>query len=111
MITGGEVVFHDGRPAEAGGLGSLAVLEAPPDVLRRLRWSEVAVVFQSAMNALNPVLTIEAQLTDVAGRPPARHGRRARRARAAELLDLVGINADRLRSYPHELPGGCASES
>jgi len=106
VITGGEVVFHDGRPPEAGGVGSLAILEAGPDVLRRLRWSEVAVVFQSAMNALNPVLSVEAQLTDVlvAHRPGM--GRRARHARAAELLDLVGINADRLRSYPHELSGG-----
>ena len=62
---------------------------------------------QSAMNALNPVLTIGAQLDRrAAGAPAARWTGRRRRDRAAELLDMVGITADRLRSYPHELSGG-----
>jgi peptide/nickel transport system ATP-binding protein len=58
------------------------------------------------MNALNPVLTIGSQLTDVlkAHRPDL--DRRARKARAGELLGLVGITADRLGSFPHELSGG-----
>ncbi len=64
------------------------------------------MVLQSAMHALNPVMSVGAQLTDVlqAHRPDL--DRAARRSRAGELLELVGIPADRLRSYPHELSGG-----
>jgi peptide/nickel transport system ATP-binding protein len=58
------------------------------------------------MNALNPVLTIGAQLTDVLqAHQPGLHAR-ARTDRAGELLRMVGITADRLGSYPHELSGG-----
>jgi peptide/nickel transport system ATP-binding protein len=61
---------------------------------------------QSAMNALNPVISIGAQLTDVLKAHEPGMDRAGRRARAAELLGLVGITADRLGSYPHELSGG-----
>jgi peptide/nickel transport system ATP-binding protein len=106
VITGGQVLFHDGRPASEGGVGSVSLLDAPPTELRRLRWSEIAIVFQSALHALNPVLTVETQLTDVLATHRRHLSRRQRVERAAELLGLVGINADRLRSYPHELSGG-----
>jgi peptide/nickel transport system ATP-binding protein len=74
--------------------------------LRAFRWSELSIVFQSAMNALNPVLNIGAQIMDVlqTHRPELRPD--ARRQRAIELLRLVGIAPDRIRSYPHELSGG-----
>ena len=100
MITGGEVLYHPepGRPVDLLGLDE-------PE-LRRLRWSQIAVVLQSAMNALNPVLSIGAQLTDVLQAHVADMDARARRDRAAELLAMVGITADRLGSYPHELSGG-----
>ena len=99
VITAGEVVFH-------GKDGDHDLLAADAEQMRRLRWSQIAVVFQSAMNALNPVLTIGSQLTDVlkAHRPDLDRGARAERAR--ELLSLVGITGDRLSSYPHELSGG-----
>jgi peptide/nickel transport system ATP-binding protein len=105
MITGGEVLYHPqpDRPVDLLGLDE-------PE-LRQLRWSQIAVVLQSAMNALNPVLSIGAQLTDVLQAHVAGMGAAARRDRAAELLDMVGITADRLRSYPHELSGGCGSAS
>jgi peptide/nickel transport system ATP-binding protein len=106
VIRGGDVTFHDARPAERGGLGSVAVLDATPEELHRLRWSEIAIVFQSAMHALNPVMNIEAQLTDTLAAHRRQLNRRARRARATELLAMVGISPDRLRSYPHELSGG-----
>ena len=71
-----------------------------------MRWREIAIVFQSAMNALNPVLRVQDQLLDaVHGAPEAVPGRR-RRSKVAELLDLVGIPRNRLRAYPHELSGG-----
>ncbi len=99
VITGGEVRFH-------GKSGDYDLLAAGAETMRELRWSQLAVVFQSAMNALNPVLTIGSQLSDVlkAHRPDL--DRRARKERAAELLALVGITADRLGSFPHELSGG-----
>jgi peptide/nickel transport system ATP-binding protein len=100
MITGGEVLYHPepGRPVD--------LLDLDEPELRRLRWSQIAVVLQSAMNALNPVLSIGAQLTDVLQAHVADMDARARRDRAAELLAMVGITADRLGSYPHELSGG-----
>ena len=70
-----------------------------------MRWREIAIVFQSAMNALNPVLNIHDQLTDVI-RAHLALSRREATEKAAGLLDLVGIPRMRLRSYPHELSGG-----
>jgi peptide/nickel transport system ATP-binding protein len=103
IITAGSVLFHPhaGRPDIA-----IDILDACPDDLRGLRWSEVAIVFQSAMNSLNPVLTVQAQLTDTLAAHQPGSSAPERRERAAELLKLVGINPDRLRSYPHELSGG-----
>ena len=100
LITGGEVRYH---PAPGQTVDLLA---ADEEQLRRLRWAHIAVVLQSAMNALNPVMRIGLQLTDVlrAHRPGMEH--EAEQARAAELLGMVGISADRLNSYPHELSGG-----
>ena len=75
-------------------------------VIGAVRWSEIAVVFQSALHALNPVLRIGKLLDDVLRAHDRSMGARARHARAVELLDLVGISPDRLRSYPHQLSGG-----
>jgi peptide/nickel transport system ATP-binding protein len=74
--------------------------------LRAFRWKEVSMVFQGAMNALNPVHRIGSQITDIFVDHRVPLTRRERRERAAELLVTVGIDADRLRSYPHELSGG-----
>ncbi|MGO9503328.1 MAG: ABC transporter ATP-binding protein [Streptosporangiaceae bacterium] len=100
IITGGSVRYHP-RPGQT--VDMLAIGEHE---LRALRWSAIAVVMQSAMNALNPVLSIGAQLTDVLRAHMPDMSKAERRARAAELLTMVGINADRLGSYPHELSGG-----
>jgi oligopeptide/dipeptide ABC transporter ATP-binding protein len=81
------------------------VLRMRPDELQRLRWREIAIVFQSAMNALNPVLNVRDQLLDVI-HAHMRMPRDEARERAASLLDLVDIPRSRLRSYPHELSGG-----
>jgi peptide/nickel transport system ATP-binding protein len=101
VITGGSVTYH-GRRIAGGGVD---VLGATAAQLRALRWREIAIVFQSAMNALNPVLRIGEQLLDaLRAHTPAPEEQL--RARAAEMLDLVGIPGARLRSYPHELSGG-----
>jgi peptide/nickel transport system ATP-binding protein len=100
MITGGQVLYHP----EPGEVRDLLAMDEPQ--LRSLRWSQIAVVLQSAMNALNPVLSIGAQLTDVLQAHEPGMDAPARQRRAAELLGMVGITPDRLSSYPHELSGG-----
>ena len=100
LITGGDVRYYTDQGH------TVDLLAAGEDELRVLRWSQISVVMQSAMNALNPVLSIGSQLTDVLKAHLPGMGRAERRTRAAELLDMVGITADRLGSYPHELSGG-----
>jgi peptide/nickel transport system ATP-binding protein len=73
--------------------------------LRRYRWRNVAMVFQSAMNALNPVMRVGDQFVD-AMKAHERTDRKRALARAGELLETVGIDPRRLRAYPHELSGG-----
>jgi peptide/nickel transport system ATP-binding protein len=101
VITGGSVTYHGRRIAG----GSFDVLGATAPQLRTLRWREIAIVFQSAMNALNPVLRIGEQLLDaLRAHTPAPEEQL--RARAIEMLELVGLPRARMRSYPHELSGG-----
>jgi oligopeptide/dipeptide ABC transporter ATP-binding protein len=73
--------------------------------LRRYRWREISIVFQGAMNALNPVRRVGDQIAEPLEErlnvPTAEARRRAR-----ELLELVGIPRARARAYPHELSGG-----
>jgi peptide/nickel transport system ATP-binding protein len=73
--------------------------------LRRFRWRHVSLVFQSAMDALNPVLRVGDQFVDMF---QAHEKIRKSDAlqRASELLELVGIDRRRVRAYPHELSGG-----
>jgi peptide/nickel transport system ATP-binding protein len=69
------------------------------------RWAEVSMVFQSAMNSLNPVIKVVDQLTDVL-MTHENIDRAQARQRAEELLNVVNIEKSRLDSYPHELSGG-----
>ena len=101
LISGGSVTYH-GRRIAGGGFD---VLAATPAQLRALRWREIAIVFQSAMNALNPVLRIGDQLHDVL-RAHLALPQEALRERIRTMIEMVGIPAARLRSYPHELSGG-----
>ena len=106
VITAGEVLFHSKPISGDGPTGTIDLLAADDDELRAIRWSEIAVVLQSSLNALNPVITIGAQFDDLL-RVHRPHLSAAQRwARSVELFDMVGINAERLRSYPHELSGG-----
>jgi peptide/nickel transport system ATP-binding protein len=100
LITGGSVVYRGRRLPQPAD-----ILQLTPEQLTSLRWREIALVFQSAMNALNPVLNVADQLEDVI-RAHLRLSRQAAAEKAAGLLDLVGIPRTRLRSYPHELSGG-----
>jgi peptide/nickel transport system ATP-binding protein len=134
MITGGEILYYprssqDERDTsrvtltrltrkgnlepKQNGNGHAEDVKQPIDLvqlspaqLRDIRWDELAIVFQSAMNALNPVMTVRAQIMDVLRTHRPHMGPDSRKQRAIELLQLVGIAPDRLRSYPHELSGG-----
>jgi peptide/nickel transport system ATP-binding protein len=112
VISAGEVLFYPGaHPGAQQGQSArtgepINLLSLSTKELRRLRWSDLAIVFQSAMNALNPVMSLGAQIDDVLlTRRPRMRGRE-RRERAHELLRLVGISPERIKSYPHELSGG-----
>lgn len=101
QVTAGRVLYHRSKSSQP-----LDVLKLSPAALRAFRWSEISVVFQSAMNALNPVLTVHAQFDDVlrVHRPTMSSKERTELARM--MLTKVGIDPDRVRSYPHELSGG-----
>ena len=73
--------------------------------MNEYRWTKMAMVFQSAMNALNPVLSIEEQLID-AVLAHKQVSRAEAKKNAIEMLELVDINPERISSYPHQLSGG-----
>ena len=75
------------------------------EALRRFRWRNVSIVFQSAMNALNPVMKVGNQFVDMM-QAHERISKRNALNRAGELLEIVGIDERRVSSYPHELSGG-----
>ncbi len=93
-ISGGSIVFR----------GEDLVGKSDED-MRRFRWRNVSMVFQSAMNALNPVMRVGDQFVD-AMRAHERIDTKRALARAEELLELVGIDRSRIRAYPHQLSGG-----
>jgi peptide/nickel transport system ATP-binding protein len=74
--------------------------------LRKFRWNRMSMVFQSAMNALNPVLTVEQQIADVFTNHRPGMSKKEIHDKAVELMQLVSIDPKHLRSYPHELSGG-----
>ncbi|HEY1012813.1 MAG TPA: ABC transporter ATP-binding protein [Herpetosiphonaceae bacterium] len=94
VITGGNVLFQGAD-----------VLDMDTDELERFRWRDVSMVFQSAMNALNPVMSLGEQMTDVIQRH-LKLSKLEALDRAAHLLQLVGIDSARLNTYPHQLSGG-----
>jgi len=100
-LASGTIRFYgrdQGEPVDIMALDAAA--------LRRFRWSKVSMVFQSAMNALNPVISLRKQFADIFAEHVPEMDSAAREQRSRELLEMVGISADRIRSYPHELSGG-----
>ena len=93
-LVGGEVIFR-GRD----------MVRLSPDELRHMRWRDYSVVMQSAMNALNPMKSIGAQFKDTL----EAHGTSSHaeiKQRSTEVMNLVGIDATHLDSFPHQLSGG-----
>jgi len=100
VISSGEVVFHD-----ASG-DDIRLNDLDPEEMRRFRWDKVSMVFQGAMNALNPVAPIGSQLEDVFEIHRPGMTRAERRREVVELLEIVKVGESRIRSFPHELSGG-----
>ncbi|MET0956231.1 MAG: ABC transporter ATP-binding protein [Cryobacterium sp.] len=100
VITSGSAVFHD----ESGEDIDINTMDDAQ--MRAFRWEKASMVFQGAMNALNPIITIGAQLQDVFSTHRPAMTRKERKLESGRLLDLVGVGSERLRSYPHELSGG-----
>ena len=73
--------------------------------MKKIRWLDLSMVFQSAMNALNPVLKIGEQLTDAMFAHQSLSRDQAEK-RAKEVLELVDISSERYDAYPHQLSGG-----
>jgi peptide/nickel transport system ATP-binding protein len=93
-ITGGEVLYSGNN-----------VLAFNKKQLRSYRWQDVAMVYQSAMNSMNPVKRVSDPIIEVL-RVHAHLSRAEARDRALKLLSQVGIRAERAFDYPHELSGG-----
>jgi peptide/nickel transport system ATP-binding protein len=94
-VTGGSVIFN--------GTNLVGLTDAQ---LAAVRWKDMSVVMQSAMNALNPVLSIRAQFRDVMRAHARYRSAEEMDRRCAEVLRLVGIDPLHLNSYPHQLSGG-----
>jgi len=94
-VGSGKILF---RGEDIAGLGV--------EELRKYRWRNVSMVFQSAMNALNPVMRVGDQFVDMMAAHERHLDRKAALARAGDLLEKVGIDRRRVRAYPHELSGG-----
>ena len=99
-VTAGTVAFRGQDGVEVD------VLNLKDEALSAFRWSRLSLVFQSALNALNPVLSVHDQIKDVLLRHRPQLGKAGARQRALELLQTVGVQADRLEAYPHQLSGG-----
>jgi peptide/nickel transport system ATP-binding protein len=104
VITSGEARFNLGSNDD--GERVIDLVTASERELRSIRWSSISIVLQSALSALNPVVRVGAQFEQVLKSHRRDMSKVDRRARAAELLGLVGLNSDRLDRYPHELSGG-----
>lgn len=93
---GGRAIVLDGKPVVEGGRNRIDAL----------RWTRIATIFQSAMNALNPVTTVRRQMMDALRlhRPGITRGEAD--ARIGEVFDMIGIPRARMNAYPHQMSGG-----
>jgi peptide/nickel transport system ATP-binding protein len=81
------------------------LLRLPLEDMRKIRGNRIAMIFQEPMTSLNPVFTVGDQVGE-AVRIHQRKDRRAARAAAIEMFELVGIPVERIDAYPHQLSGG-----
>lgn len=97
MIAGGEIIL--------GGKTDLVKLEGAQ--LQAVRWRDVALIPQGAMNSLNPIMRVNEQIADaIDAHVPQRLSRAEMKQRILNLFGLVGLPARTYDMYPHELSGG-----
>ena len=101
VISSGQVLY-----SPAGGGPAIDLVSLGGVALRRLRWTSLSIVLQSAMDALNPVMRLGAQFADVLRTHDRSLSNTDAWQEARRLLGMVGIAADRVGAYPHELSGG-----
>jgi len=82
------------------------LLRTDPETLRQIRWKKIAMIFQAAMNALNPIVRVGDQITEaIRFHEPELSGPQIE-SRVAELYSQVGLASDRRNDYPHQYSGG-----
>ncbi len=110
QVTGGSVIYRRRANGSESSAREIELLGLKGRSLRRFRWHECAMVFQSALNALNPVLRISEHFVDTAkahGYLSAHRDFKTLRENAMHLLSLVRLDPQRVwGSFPHELSGG-----
>ncbi len=82
------------------------LLELSDADMRKIRWKKIAMIFQAAMNALNPVQRVDEQIAEAILTHEQGLAKTEVMKRVRELFDLVEIPADRMRDYPHQFSGG-----
>lgn len=82
------------------------LLEKSDEGIRRIRWKKIAMIFQAAMNALNPVIRVQDQIAEAIMTHLPDMGKKETLTRVEELFELVHLPKDRMRDYPHQYSGG-----
>lgn len=94
-ITDGKILLKD-----------LDIARISEKQMRKIRWKRISLVFQGAMNALDPLYSLGDQIVEAILTHESKLKRKEAASRAEELLELVGMERKRIKSYPHELSGG-----
>jgi len=94
-ILGGHILFRNSD-----------IVNMSDDDMRKIRWKGISVVFQGAMNALNPVFKVGDQIMEAITLHEPERNRDEAKERVGKLLEMVGVDPSRSNSYPHEFSGG-----
>jgi peptide/nickel transport system ATP-binding protein len=95
QVLGGQILFK-----------GTDLLQLPEETMRHVRWKGISMVFQAAMNSLNPVYRVGDQIVEAILTHEPKVGAAEARERVAKLFELVGLNPKRMDNYPHEYSGG-----
>jgi peptide/nickel transport system ATP-binding protein len=94
-IVGGKVLLKD-----------IDLASIPEKQMKKVRWKSISLVFQGAMNALDPLYSLGDQIVEAILTHEPKLGKKEAKSRTGGLLELVGIERNKMKSYPHELSGG-----
>ncbi len=104
-VKGGQVIFK-GQDILTPSLKKDGTLKPYRQEIRELRWKEISMIFQGAMNAFNPVQKVGDQIIEAIRVHNKKMPRQEALARVEDLYKLIGIPRDRIDNYPHEYSGG-----